>query len=319
MNASQTKRRLIQANWSWAILVVSWVAASGCQPKTAIPLNTIPRPTPTALMTVSTHAIPPASTPVWIVVPQQVTFVNDQGFTLMAWLFKPSGQGPFPAVVMLHGCSGVYSYGNPAKGIAVLYREWGDRLVKAGYVALLVDSFTPRKAPNQCGNGSVGVSEVNDRPHDAYAGLRYLRSISYVSANRIGLMGWSHGGSATMATMDETYFDAFSSFKAAVEFYPGCGMWGAFGGVNNSTWKPYAPLLLLIASADKVVKPSYCRTRVSTAQSLGAANLSLTAFTGAQHSFDMARSLGNGWVQADLDAKAAADTQALQFFATWLR
>jgi dienelactone hydrolase len=111
-------------------------------------------------------------------------------------------------MVMLHSCSGVYSYSDPAKGIATLYREWGDRLVKAGYAVLLVDSFTPRNAPqDQCGNGNTGVSEVNDRPYDAYAGLKYLASKSYVSADKIGLPGWSHGGSSTMASMDVTRFN----------------------------------------------------------------------------------------------------------------
>ena len=256
----------------------------------------------------------------WSVSPQKVTFLNDQGITVIGWLFKPSTTGSHPAVVMLHGCAGAYSYSDPAKGIASLYREWGDRLVRAGYVALLVDSFTPRgAAQNQCGNGSTGVSEVNDRPYDAYAGLNYLASKRFVAADRIGLLGWSHGGSSALATTDVSKFNASANFKAAVEFYPGCGLWGAFGGVSRSTWQPYAPSLILIGSADTVVNPAYCQTRVSTAQTLGTTGLSLTIFEDAHHSFDQARQVNSTYTQADVNAKTAADPQAMQFFAAQLQ
>ncbi|MEP6894148.1 MAG: dienelactone hydrolase family protein [Chloroflexota bacterium] len=262
----------------------------------------------------------PSSAFAWTNTPQKITFVNEQGITLTGWLFTPAGSGPFPAVVMMHGCPGMYSYSDPTRGISTLYREWGDRLVSAGYVGLLVDSFTPRNATqNQCGNGSVGVSEVNDRPYDAFAALKYLASNSYVSANRIGLLGWSHGGSSAIAAMDSTKFNISNSFKAAVTFYPGCGLYDAFGGVNNSTWKPYAPFMILHDSADTVVSPAYCQTRVSKAQTLGAANISITIFANAKHSFDGARSVANSFTQADVDAKKSADTQAMQFFAAYLR
>jgi dienelactone hydrolase len=271
------------------------------------------------ILLLSSSLAAPSSVLAWSTSPQKVTFVNGQGLTLEGWLFKPAGSGPYKAVVLMHGCSGVYSYSDTTKGVATLYREWGDRLVSSNYVALLVDSFTTRNAAqNQCGNGSGGVSEVDDRPYDAYAGLDYLASQSFVDAASIGLLGWSHGGSATLATMDVTQFDALSNFKAAAAFYPGCGLYGAFGGVNNSTWEPYAPFIVLHGSADTVVSPAYCQTRVDTAQSLGATDTSITIFQNAQHSFDMARSVSNGFTQDDVNAKTAADAQVIQFFATHL-
>ena len=256
----------------------------------------------------------------WTATPQKVTFLSDQGITLIGWLFKPAGTGPYRAVVMMHGCAGAYSYSDPAKGVANLYREWGDRLVAAGYVALLVDSFTPRgAAQNECGLGTASVSVVHARPVDAYAALQFLASKSFVSANRVGLLGWSHGGSSTMAALDVTKANASYRFKAAVAFYPGCGMQNAFGGISRSTWKPYTPFVILHGSADTVASPSTCQTRVSRAQSLGALNVSITIFNNAQHKFDQANTLGNGFIQADVDAKRAADPQAMQVFATYLR
>lgn len=255
----------------------------------------------------------------WTVSPQKVTFLNDQGITLTGWVFKPSTTGPHPAVVMLHGCAGVFSYSDPTRGIATQYREWGDRLVNAGYVALLVDSFTPRNAPqNECGLARASVSEVNTRPHDAYAGLKFIASKSYVYPGRIGLLGWSHGGSSAMVAMDVSKFNATSHFKAAVEFYPGCGLYNAFGGLTTSTWKPYAPSTILIGSADTVVSPSYCQTRVSRAQKLGSTYAKITIFTNAHHGFDLARKVEGNFTQYDVNAKIAADAQAMQIFAVYL-
>jgi dienelactone hydrolase len=251
--------------------------------------------------------------------PQKVTFVNAQGLTLIGWLFKPGGSGPYPAVVMMPGCLGAYSFGDPAKGINSVYREWGNRLANAGYIALLVDSFTPRKASqNQCGSDTTGVSEVNDRPYDAYAGLNYLASQVFVDANKIGLLGWSHGGSSAMAAMDATKFTKKSSFRAAAAFYPGCGMNNAFGGIKRSIWKPYAPFVILHGSADTVAKPATCMTRVTRAQKLGAAGLSITIFENAQHRFDGARQVANAFTQYDVDAKIAADAQVMHFFSIYL-
>jgi dienelactone hydrolase len=256
----------------------------------------------------------------WTTSPQKVTFLNAQGITLTGWLFKPAGTGPFPAVVMMHGCAGVFSYSDPTKGIANLYREWADRLAAEGYVALLVDSFTPRKAPqNQCGQGSSTVSEVKARPNDAYAALRFLTSQSYIAAKKVGLLGWSQGGSSGMATLDVTQTKRLYHFRAAAVFYPGCGLSNTFGGLNESTWKPYAPFIILIGSADKVVSLATCRTRVTNAQALGALNTKLLVYKGAQHKFDNAREISDTFTQADVDAKIAADARVMMFFAFRLR
>jgi hypothetical protein len=57
-------------------------------------------------------------------------------------LKKPKGDGPFPAVVLLHGSGGV----NASRDA-----DWAKRLTDWGYVTLQVDSFGPR---------GVSVSEI---------------------------------------------------------------------------------------------------------------------------------------------------------------
>ena len=55
------------------------------------------------------------------------------GITLHATLYRPDGDGPFPAVVALHDCDGLS--GRQATQ-AQLYTEWANILVAKGFVVL---------------------------------------------------------------------------------------------------------------------------------------------------------------------------------------
>jgi dienelactone hydrolase len=247
--------------------------------------------------------------------PTEVHFRNGQDIVLDGRLYRPQGTRRRPAVVMMHGCSGMFSNSDPAAGVQSLYTEWAERLVAAGYVALLVDSFTPRAAEqNQCGNGDAGVSEVSDRPFDAAAAHSFLKSKSWINAQRIGLLGWSHGASSTLATIEQGV-TPLRPFRAAVAFYPGCGLFGAFGGISGSTWAPITPVRILHGDIDPLYTSGYCNTRVQHAKLLTGVPIVMTAFAGAQHSFDSADAVGGKWTVADVAAKTRADAAAMRWFA----
>ena len=55
--------------------------------------------------------------------------------TIKGYLSKPDGSGPFPAVVYVHGCSGLST--DTRKRIA-------ERLTAWGYISFVVDSFASR-------------------------------------------------------------------------------------------------------------------------------------------------------------------------------
>jgi poly(3-hydroxybutyrate) depolymerase len=40
---------------------------------------------------------------------EQVALTSRDGTTLSGWFSKPDGPGPFPAVVSLHGCAGLWT------------------------------------------------------------------------------------------------------------------------------------------------------------------------------------------------------------------
>ena len=245
--------------------------------------------------------------------PTAVRFRNAQGILVYGWLYRPAGTEPRPAVVMLHGCSGAYSNSNPASGVQQLYGDWANRLVAAGYVALLVDSFTGRQAEqNQCGNGDAGVSEVNDRPADALAARNFLKGKTWIDPRRIGLLGWSHGASSVLATIEQTVTPT-RAFRVAVAFYPGCGLFGAFGGIAGSTWTPITPVRILHADLDPLWTAGACQVRVQHAQQLTTVPTMLGAYPGAQHSFDSAISVGGKWTEADVAARRKGDAAAMKW------
>jgi dienelactone hydrolase len=106
---------------------------------------------------------------------------------LRGLLMKPEGIGPFPAIVALHGCNGLFKEG------ALVAREaaWAQLLTSHGYVVLFPDSFEPRDVTTDC---EGRVRAWAERSYDAYGALRYLQAQSFVIGERIGVIGWSHGG-----------------------------------------------------------------------------------------------------------------------------
>jgi len=99
---------------------------------------------------------------------------------------------------------------------------WGQLLTARGYVVLFSDSFGPRGVTSDC-EGSV--RPWAERSYDAYGALRYLDSQSFVIGERVGLIGWSHGGATTTFAIAPTSMARprdlpNGDFRAAVAFYP---------------------------------------------------------------------------------------------------
>jgi dienelactone hydrolase len=218
-----------------------------------------------------------------------------------ATLFKPDGPGPFPAIVIMHDCSGLgpRSSGAPDR--------WARELMGRGYVILIPDSFTTRgHAGGVCTNPSPSRAEVGPsrRAGDAYAALAYLRALPYIDGSRVGLMGGSHGGATTLASMvapeGNSEFLAREKrvgFAAAVALYPGCtaqyGGWRvrreskSSGPVSEyiGVYEPIAPLLILIGENDDWTPAEACRKLTEAAQRAGYP-VGIKIYPGAHHSFD---------------------------------
>ena len=220
---------------------------------------------------------------------------------ITATLIKPEREGLFPAVVVMHDCSGL---GPRSSGAP---QRWAQELVSRGYVALIPDSFTPRGFPG--GVCTVSDSERNVtnghiRAGDAYGALATLRKIPYIDGNHIGIMGGSHGGWTALAAMSAPISESDplsdakrKGFSAAVAFYPSCaaryGTWSTvrqnktFGPVvsHSGVYKPIGPVLILIGEKDDWTPAEDCRKMVVASRNAGFP-VSVIIYPGAHHSFD---------------------------------
>lgn len=202
-----------------------------------------------------------------------------------ARLYRPEGAGPFPAVVALHGCGGRdWRDGRPSS----LYRAWTEHLVGLGFVVLLTDSFGPRGVDEVCTRRPQPVTPVLHRPRDAQGALSWLAAQPYVRADRVILMGWSHGGGTVLATLDAGRRaiprpPSGAQFRGAVAFYPGCRT-----ALGRSDWRTPVPLLILVGEADDWTPAEPCRALLERVGPQGQP-VELVIYSGAHHGFDAPR------------------------------
>lgn len=194
-------------------------------------------------------------------------------FVLDARLFEPRGAGPFPAVVLMHGCSGWHGSN---------ITDWASWFVKRGFVALMIDSFGQRGVKGVCGSPTKAHPTPRTRAQDAQGARDYLSQLPSVDARRLVLMGFSHGGTtAVVAAGADMGRDASASvlrFAAVVALYPWCGLGpGSFS-------EPVLPTLIVVGEKDDWTPAVLCLEREKAYETLG-----VHVVPGATHSFDLFR------------------------------
>ncbi len=222
---------------------------------------------------------------------EAVNFTSLDGQTsLTAYLSRPEGDAPRPALVLMHGCSGLLN----AKGkLRSMYRAWTSALVVQGYAVLAVDSASPRGFGQTCSPGEERVTMWHDRPKDAYAALQYLQSQPFVQPDRVGLMGWSQGGGVVLLSINDKSIGRPAGlahdFKAAVSFYPGaCSeklQSKPYTQVEPQSWTTQVPLLLLFGEADTWTPFAPCEAFIAAAKARGNP-VELKSYPAAEHAFD---------------------------------
>ena len=211
--------------------------------------------------------------------PARVSFLNatpSAPLAVPAETYRPSGPGPFPAVVLLHGCEGVSENS----------RRWARWLQALGYVALVVDSWTPRGYKETC---SFTTEEPPNtaRLDDTVGALRHLHATADVDRRRIGIIGWSNGGAFSLSSVNGPTLERAQArgvvmpdpgFAAAVGIYP--------GGCRSLIPQLFVrPTLVLIGSADDWTIPGPCIAMIEAMRSRGA-DASIDVLPGAYHYFD---------------------------------
>ncbi|MBK6603640.1 MAG: dienelactone hydrolase family protein [Betaproteobacteria bacterium] len=217
--------------------------------------------------------------------------------TVQGLLFRPAAAAApdprrRPAIVALHGCGGMYSAVKSRRdALSARHQAMAELLVAEGYVVLFPDSFRSRGVEEIC-TIEAPARTINGahRRQDAQAALAWLQRRDDVLADRIAVLGWSHGGSAVLAALDgrapsvAAWRDRSPQpayFRAGVAFYPGCG---ALAKARRG-YTLAAPLTLFVAGSDDWTAPEPC---IDIAARLAAAGepAAITVYPGAHHGFD---------------------------------
>jgi len=216
-----------------------------------------------------------------------------------AYLSKPEGDGPFPAIVYLHGCGGLSKSRRDA--IAGLMTGWG-------YVTLAVDSFATRGLKHSCDN------LMSSREGDALAALSYLSAQRFVDPQQIAVVGSSQGAivALQLASTRPNFFAVPDDlkFKAVVAYYPECSV---------ATEQLTLPTVILIGERDDWTPAADCERWMARRAGKGAP-VKLVVYPGAYHSFDnpdLSKEfyVFGHWVKYDADATQRSVAEMHDFLA----
>jgi dienelactone hydrolase len=193
--------------------------------------------------------------------------------TLAVELGLPTaGTARLPAMILLHGSG----------GILASTERWARELNDLGIATLLVDSFTERGIANTVADQGQ-LSELA-MTIDAYRALELLAKHPRIDPTRIGLLGNSRGGMATLYAplkrFHRMYAPADVQFAVYLSFYPPCTR-----TYIDDVDLVDRPLRLFHGTADDIAPLAQCLSHVKRLQSAGK-DVQLIEYAGAYHGFD---------------------------------
>jgi dienelactone hydrolase len=210
----------------------------------------------------------------------RVAFTNAGGTMVSAhWLPAPTAGEPRPAVIALHGCGGLYRRDGATLGARDT--DYAARVHAASIHLLLPDSFGSRGSGSICTarRGERTISAATRRA-DVIAAVAWLRERPDVDPKRIVLLGWSHGASTLLATVNSAQ-PQHPRVAGAIAIYPGC---------SAALKQPFAldaPLLMLLGADDDWTPPALCERVVArTLDARPTPDIVLKVYPQSVHGFD---------------------------------
>ena len=187
------------------------------------------------------------------------------------------------------------------------FAAWTEQLLADGYAVLLPDSFNSRGRRSVClvKRGEPSITPVTRRL-DILGALSYGAALPGVDRTRVALVGWSHGGSTTLASINgkdpriAEYYAAAGApppFRVAVAFYPGCGV----SLRARDEWQPAVPTAIHVGELDDWTPSATC-VQLSDAARARGAPMTVTVYPGAHHGFDAPRGKVTVWKEVSTGA-----------------
>ncbi|MEL6821793.1 MAG: DPP IV N-terminal domain-containing protein, partial [Calditrichota bacterium] len=140
---------------------------------------------------------------------------SSEGFPMPAQLLKPTNfdeNRKYPLII--------YVYGGPSA--PTVFHDWGGRnfyfdqmLLDAGFLVARVDHPSSTAISKILENRLLNLMSGPTEMRDVIAGVRWFKDLPYVDENRVGIWGWSGGGSFTLNAMTTT-----KEFRAGISIAP---------------------------------------------------------------------------------------------------
>lgn len=196
-----------------------------------------------------------------------------QPVQVTAEIYWPAGPGPVPAMVIHHG------------GVGERESRFAREIVAMGVAAVVIDSFKPRGVSSTVQDQSAVTGQ--DFNLDALMALKALAGNGRINPAKIGITGFSKGGTSTLMAAHEQLVVAAGipaglRYALHVPFYPSC---------STQYYRPRttgAPIYLLLGGADSYVGFESCQTYGNALRAAGG-RVEVTVFPNAPHGFDGGR------------------------------
>lgn len=211
-----------------------------------------------------------------------------------AFLARPDGPGPFPAVIVLHEWWGLDGW----------IKDQTRALAREGYVALALDLYRGKVTANAEEAHQLMMGAPIDRQNrDMKAALAFLKARKDVVPARIASVGWCMGGRNTFTLAVEE-----PTLAAAVVYY------GALPTDPAAIAKIKAPILGNFGGDDEGPSPAQAREFEAAAKKAGK-TFDLKIYAGAPHAF---ANPNNPWKGYRKDAAGDAWTRTTTFLRHYL-
>lgn len=203
-----------------------------------------------------------------------------QSRQMYAALLRPeTAVKPMPCVIAFHGSMGWRGH----------HHEHIARWLAQGIAVLRVHSFDARQVRDVVSDQMAVTTAM--MLADAFAGLELLGTIPAIDSKRVGIAGWSLGGSVALYAswlplIEKLAFDGVG-FAAHLAFYP-----AAHIIPENMSWST-APIQVLTGAADDYTPAHYIQKLMPLLSEAGA-DIKLDVYEGAHHSFDSVEPLA--WI-----------------------
>ena len=146
-----------------------------------------------------------------MVYPEFLSVPARDGFEMPAWIMKPKNfdsNRKYPVIVYGYGGPSAPSVSNSWQGNDLLTNQV---FVRDGFIVACIDNRSATARSKKLENTILGQMYGDSELNDLVDGVRWLKKQPFVDAERVGLWGWSGGGSLTLLGLTNS-----EEFKAGI-------------------------------------------------------------------------------------------------------